>query len=67
MTNKFLIGICIAFCLTLQNIFLQIVSLPDDRTDSYIKQLRSILDPSVQMVMTLVPQQKSDRYAGGHP
>jgi len=41
----------------------KIVSLPDDRTDSYIKQLRSILDPSVQMVMTLVPQQKSDRYA----
>ena len=40
----------------------KVVSIPDDRTDSYVKQLRNLVDPSVQMVMTLVPQQKSDRY-----
>jgi len=61
-----------AFCKSMQDVAKRmgiqiatpkIVGLPDDRTDSYIKNLRSLLDPSVQMVMTLVPQQKSDRYA----
>lgn len=37
--------------------------MPDDRTDTFIKQLRGILNPSVQLVLTVVPQQKSDRYA----
>lgn len=41
----------------------KVVALPDDRTDTFIKQLRGILNPSVQLVLTVVPQQKSDRYA----
>ena len=39
------------------------VSLPDDRTESYVKQLRSLLNPDVQLVLMVVPAQKSDRYA----
>lgn len=42
---------------------MKVVALPDDRTDSYIKQLRALLNPSVQLVLLVVPQQKSDRYA----
>lgn len=41
----------------------KVVALPNDRTDTYMKALRDILDPSVQLVLTVVPQQKSDRYA----
>ena len=41
----------------------QIVCLPDDRTDSFVKQLRSLLDPSVQLVLMVFPQIKADRYA----
>jgi aubergine-like protein len=41
----------------------KICSLDNDRTDSYVKQLREILDPSVQLVLLVVPQMKADRYA----
>jgi len=41
----------------------RVVSLPDDRTESYVKQLRSLLNPDVQLVLMVVPAQKSDRYA----
>lgn len=41
----------------------KVVALPDDRTDSYVKQLRSLLNPTVQLALMVVPQQKSDRYA----
>lgn len=61
-----------AFCKTMQSMAQRmgitvanpkVVALPDDKTDSYIKQLRSLLGPSVQLVLMVVPQQKSDRYA----
>jgi len=61
-----------AFCKTMQNNAQRmgitvanpkVVALPDDRTDSYVKQLRSLLSPSVQLVLMVVPQQKSDRYS----
>jgi len=61
-----------AFCNTMQQVAKRMditianpkpISLPDDRTESYVKSLRGILDPTVQLVLTVVPQQKSDRYA----
>lgn len=39
------------------------MALSDDRTDSYVKQLRTLLNPTVQLALLVVPQQKSDRYA----
>merc|ERR1711981_550755 len=39
------------------------VSLPDDRTETYVREMRKILDPQVQLVLMVVPAQKSDRYA----
>ena len=39
------------------------VKLANDRTDTYLKEMRAIIDPSVQLVVTIFPQMKSDRYA----
>ena len=39
------------------------MALPNDRTDTYLKAVREVVDPSVQLVLTVVPQQKADRYA----
>ena len=39
------------------------ISLPNDRTESYLKAIRESINPETQIVMTVVPQQKSDRYA----
>ena len=39
------------------------IKLPNDRTETYLKEIRNIIDPSVQLVMTIFPQMKSDRYA----
>ena len=36
--------------------------LPNDRTETYLKCLRDLVDPSVQLVLTVFPQAKSDRY-----
>lgn len=41
----------------------RVVSLPDDRTETYIKQVRALLDPTVQLVLMVVAAQKADRYA----
>merc|ERR1712223_33086 len=41
----------------------RIVTLPDDRTETYLKELLKLIDPSVQLVLTVFPQMKSDRYA----
>ena len=41
----------------------RVVKLKDDRTESYLKELRQLIDPSVQLVVTIFPQMKSDRYA----
>ena len=41
----------------------KIIKLKDDRTETYLKELRGIIDPSVQLVLTVFPQMKSDRYA----
>ena len=37
-------------------------NLTNDRTETYLKCLREIINPSVQLVMTIFPQMKSDRY-----
>ena len=39
------------------------MALPNDRTDTYLKAIREVIDPSVQMVLTIVPAQKADRYS----
>ena len=39
----------------------RIVMLKDDRTETYLKELRGLIDPSVQLVLTVFPQMKSDR------
>jgi len=41
----------------------KVVSLPNDRTETYLKAIREVIDPTVQLVLTIVPQQKADRYA----
>jgi len=41
----------------------KVVSLPDDRTDSYIKQMRTLVNQSVQLFMMIFPAQKADRYS----
>ena len=38
-------------------------ALPNDRTESYLKAVRDGVDPTTQCVVTIVPQQRSDRYA----
>ena len=40
----------------------RVVKLKDDRTETFLKELRGIIDPSVQLVVTIFPQLKSDRY-----
>ena len=40
----------------------RVVKLKDDRTETFLKELRSIIDPSVQLVVTIFPQLKADRY-----
>ena len=39
------------------------VPLPNDRTETFLKALRDLIDPTVQLVMTIFPQMKSDRYS----
>merc|ERR1712008_274014 len=41
----------------------RVVKLKDDRTETYLKELRGIIDPSVQLVVTIFPQLKSDGYS----
>ena len=38
-------------------------ALPNDRTESYLKAVREGVEPTTQCVVTIVPQQRSDRYA----
>ncbi len=37
--------------------------LPNDRTETYLKAMREIIDPSVQLILSVFPQMKSDRYS----
>jgi len=41
----------------------KVVSIPDDRTETYIKQMRLLLNQSVQLFMMIFPAQKADRYS----
>jgi len=41
----------------------KVVALPNDRTETYLKAIRDVIDPTVQLVLTVVPQQKADRYS----
>jgi len=40
-----------------------IKEVENDRTDTFLKAISEVVTPSTQLVMTVVPQQKSDRYA----
>ena len=37
----------------------RVVKLKDDRTDTYLKEMRNIIDPSVQLIVTIFPQMKA--------
>lgn len=37
--------------------------LPDDRADTYVRALRELIDPSVDLVMPFMLAQKGDRYS----
>lgn len=39
------------------------ITLENDRNDTYTKELRGVIDTSVQLVLTVFPQMKADRYA----
>ena len=39
----------------------RVVKLKDDKTETYLKELRGIIDPTVQLVVTIFPLMKSDR------
>jgi len=41
----------------------KVISLPNDRTETYLKEIRQVIDPSVQLIVSLVPAQKADRYS----
>lgn len=38
-------------------------SLPNDRTESFVKMIRDNVTPQTQLVLTIFPQQRADRYA----
>ena len=38
-------------------------SLPNDRTETYLKCIRESVEAKTQLVVTIFPQQRSDRYA----
>ena len=40
-----------------------IQGLPNDRTEAYLKAIREGTEQTTQVVVTIVPQQRSDRYA----
>jgi len=39
------------------------ISLPNERTDTYLNEIKKIIQPDVQLIVAVVPQVKSDRYA----
>jgi aubergine-like protein len=41
----------------------KVVALPNDKTETYLKAMKELIDPSVQLVLAVVPAQKADRYA----
>lgn len=41
----------------------KVVGLDNDRTETYLKAVRAIIEPGVQLVVTIFPQMRSDRYA----
>jgi len=41
----------------------KVVGLDNDRTETYLKAMREVIGPDVQLVVTIFPQMRSDRYA----
>jgi len=41
----------------------RVVKLKDDRTETYLKELKQLIEPSVQLVVTIFPMAKTDRYS----
>ena len=39
----------------------EIIKLPNDRTETYLKAIRDSVSPSVQLVMTIMPTPRDDR------
>merc|ERR1712059_49624 len=41
----------------------KVVPLDSDRNETYISELKKLISPGVQLVLTIFPQMKADRYA----
>lgn len=41
----------------------KVVGLDNDRTETYLKAVRAIIEPGVQLVVCVFPQMRTDRYA----
>ena len=41
----------------------KVIALPNDRTDTYLKAMKESIDPTVQLMVAIFPQMRSDRYA----
>ncbi len=39
------------------------VPLPNDRAETYLAAIRRLVDPELQLVLTVFPQVRADRYA----
>jgi len=39
------------------------VSLDNDRNETYLREIKAVIDPSVQLVLAVFPQMKTDRYS----
>merc|ERR1712050_250976 len=40
----------------------EIIGLPDDRTDTFVRALQGAVNQNTQMVMVMVPNNRKDRY-----
>jgi len=39
------------------------VALENDRNETYLREIKAVIDPSVQLVLAIFPQMKTDRYS----
>jgi aubergine-like protein len=42
---------------------LKLEPLPNDRAETFITQMKKVVDPGVQLLMTVFPQLRGDRYS----
>ena len=41
----------------------KVASLPNDRTETYLKAIRELITPDLQIVVAIFPAARADRYA----